>query len=172
MRAWRGIHNESLMSSCRRVVDRTGWALTPVGGQALIRSHGPPEGSGPWGRQVIIRTPVIASAMRQPVVIGSDPTHLKGLGVDGRTVSLLPLVSGKANGGTTGTATRNRDRPADSISSTGVSPSDRMRGHTALMVLPAGYGQGRSDDSLASSEAIHKGVSAWPLTWGGDSLRF
>ena len=32
---------------------------TPVGGQALIRSHGPPRLGG-WGRQVIIRTMLVS----------------------------------------------------------------------------------------------------------------
>ena len=35
------------------------------------------------------------------------------------------------------TATRNGNRPADSISSTGVSPFYRMRGHTAHIIPPS-----------------------------------
>ena len=37
------VHNESLMSRCRRFVDRTGDGSHLIGGQALIRSHGPPR---------------------------------------------------------------------------------------------------------------------------------
>lgn len=65
-----------------------------IGGQALIRSHGPPRVGG-WGRQVIIRT---ASAMRQPVDWVRPHPDLKGLRVGARTVSLLPIASGKQGG--------------------------------------------------------------------------
>ena len=97
------------------------------------------ERSG-WGRQVIIRT---ASAMRQPVNRVRPHPDLKGLGVGGRTVSLLPLVSGKQGG----IHHCHTESETDQLTLSGVSPS--VSGpHSPQSSLPAGCarGVGLADD--------------------------
>ena len=111
-----------------------GWA-TPGGGQALIRSHRPVEGLGGWGRQVIIRT---ASAIRQPVDRVRPHPDLKGLRLSAGPVLLLSLASGK-QGGMHHCHTEWEPNRAGAISSTGVSPPDRVRAIQPTSSLPAGY---------------------------------
>ena len=50
-----------------------GWA-TPVGGQARIRSHGPPRMGG-WGRQVIIKTMLVSMSAG---LLGQTPPKMSG----------------------------------------------------------------------------------------------
>ena len=139
VRITQATHNESLMSRCPAVCGQDWDGSHLIGGQALIRSHGPPRVGG-WGRQVIIRT---ASAMRQPVDWVRPHPDLKGLRVGARTVSLLPIASGK-QGGIHHCHTEWGPTSLDSISSTGVSPSDRMRGHTAHRIEVCAYWWGWS----------------------------
>ena len=94
------------------------------------------ERSG-WGRQVIIRT---ASAMRQPVDRVRPHPDLKGLGVGGRTVSLLPLVSGKQGGIHHCHTESETDQLTQSVQPAS-SPPDRMRATQPTSSLPAGYGR-------------------------------
>ena len=156
-----GAHIESRMSRCGWV-GGLGWA-TPGGGQARIRSHRPVEGLGGWGRQVIIRT---ASAMRQPVDRVRPHPDLNGLPVSARTVSLLSLAQGKRDGIHHRHGEREPNRVL-AISSTGVSPCDRVRAIQPTSSLPAGCAPaviggrvstiaGRSADSDQISEARFK----------------
>ena len=111
-----------------------GWA-TPGGGQARIRSHRPVEGLGGWGRQVIGRT---ASAMRQPVDRVRPHPDLKG--VAGKCwTSVAPFPRLGQTGWHPSLPHGTRTQPAGSISSTGVSPHDRVRAIQPTSSLPAGY---------------------------------
>ena len=136
----------------------------------LLLGHTVRQERSGWGRQVIIMT---ASAMRQPVDRVRPHPDLKGLGVTARTVSLLPLASGKQGG----IHHCHTEWEPTSLTQSDHSASRRLTGCGATQPtssLPAGYGRirgGLSKDAPATA-GEYRGVydrrsagTHW-LVWG------